>query len=99
LAAQRRQPSGLACHCRARAGDKDALAALAEPAAKRYVAQQQAGESPWNAVDPTKVSQEAMPPRNRPGACSSLSAGNVVLVVCVDLRVIASTDQFLERVG
>ena len=32
---------------------KDALAALSAPAAKRYTAQVQAGESPWNTIDPT----------------------------------------------
>ncbi|MBT5896652.1 MAG: nitroreductase family protein, partial [Rhodospirillaceae bacterium] len=37
---------------------RDALSKLAEPAAKRYVAQSKAGESPWNAVIPTKVTAE-----------------------------------------
>src|SRR5215475_4214352 len=32
---------------------RETLAALTEPAAKRYVAQQRAGESPWNSVNPT----------------------------------------------
>ena len=37
-------------------GSRDALSKLAEPAAKRYVAQIKAGESPWNAWTPTAVS-------------------------------------------
>src|SRR5687767_1773563 len=34
---------------------RESLAALTAPAAKRYAAQQQAGESPWNTIDPTRV--------------------------------------------
>ena len=34
------------------------LAELAEPAAKRYSAQVEAGESPWNTIVPTKVTAE-----------------------------------------
>ncbi len=37
---------------------RDRLAELAEPAAKRYSAQVQAGESPWNTIVPTKVTPE-----------------------------------------
>ena len=37
-------------------GSRDTLSKLAEPAAKRYVAQIKAGESPWNAWTPTAVS-------------------------------------------
>ena len=39
---------------------REQLSALTEPAAKRYVAQIQAGESPWNSVDPTSVSDETI---------------------------------------
>src|SRR5256712_13860645 len=34
---------------------REALAALATPAAKRYTAQREAGENPWNPVDPTSL--------------------------------------------
>lgn len=34
---------------------REALAALTEPAAKRYTAQVKAGENPWNTADPTTV--------------------------------------------
>ena len=79
---------------------REALAALGEPAARRYAAQQLAGESPWNAVSPTAVDaatieNTAVPARLR----ESFIQAPVVLVVCVDLRVVASTDQYLERVG
>ena len=36
---------------------REALAALTAPAARRYVAQQQAGESPWNSVNLTQVDE------------------------------------------
>jgi len=79
---------------------KDALAALSAPAAKRYTAQVQAGESPWNTIDPTAVTADVIertPPP--PHLTESLRLAPVVLVVCVDLKVVASTDQALSRVG
>ena len=52
---------------------KDALAALSAPAAKRYTAQVQAGESPWNTIDPTAVTAESSSglrrPRTSPSPC------------------------------
>ncbi len=59
-----------------------------------------AGENPWNSVDPTSVSAETIertpvPPR----LAEPLRQAPVVLVVCVDLKVVASIDQDLERVG
>ena len=39
---------------------KDEMARLAEPASKRYAAQVAAGESPWNAVIPSGVSDETI---------------------------------------
>src|SRR5262245_42024000 len=41
-------------------GTRQALVDATTPAAKRYTAQQQAGENPWNAVDPPKVSAETI---------------------------------------
>jgi len=70
------------------------------PAAKRYTAQVQAGESPWNTIDPTAVTADVIertPPP--PHLTESLRLAPVVLVVCVDLKVVASTDQALPRVG
>ena len=79
---------------------KGALAALSAPAAKRYTAQVQAGESPWNTIDPTAVTADVIE-RTPPPAhlTESLRLAPVVLVVCVDLKVVASTDQALPRVG
>ena len=79
---------------------REALAALTMPAAKRYAAQVQAGESPWNTIEPPKVDAATIE-RTQPPArlTESLLKAAVVLVVCVDLRVVASTDQYLDRVG
>ena len=79
---------------------KDTLARLAEPAAKRYICQLNAGEGPWNSVIPTTVSDHAIAETLVPRLMiEALRSASVVLVVLLDLRVIASTDQLLERVG
>jgi nitroreductase len=79
---------------------REAIADLTVPAAKRYTAQTQAGENPWNTVDPSSVDDAAiertpaMPRLLEPVLKSAL-----VLVLCVDLKVVAATDQYLPRVG
>jgi nitroreductase len=79
---------------------REALGALATPAAKRYAAQVQAGENPWNPVDPSSV-DAATVERTAPPArlIEPAQRAPVVLVVCVDLKVVACTDQNLDRVG
>ncbi len=82
------------------AATRDALATLAEPAAKRYVAQINAGESPWNAVRPTVVTAadiEATPVLAM--LVDSFRNASAVLVFVVDLNAVASMDQDLDRVG
>jgi len=79
---------------------REALVALTTPAAKRYAAQLQAGESPWNTIDPTAVDAMTIEGTRAPARLTEpLLRAAVVLVVCVDLKVVASTDQYLERVG
>ncbi len=79
---------------------REALAALTVPAAKRYAAQLHAGENPWNAIDPTSVDPETVERTPAPGRLTEpLLRATVVLAVCVDLKLVASTDQYLERVG
>ncbi len=79
---------------------KRAIADLAVPGAKRYQAQRANGENPWNTIDPPRVSAEEIettpPPR---GLTEPVANAPVVLVVCVDLKVVASIDQDLDRVG
>ena len=83
--------------------DQATKAALADaniPAAKRYAAQQKAGESPWNSVHPTKVDAATIEATVVPARLTeSIRTAPVVLVVCVDLAVVASTDQYVQRVG
>lgn len=79
---------------------REALAALSAPAAKRYAAQVEAGENPWNSIDSTKVSAAAIDQTPPPARLTEpFLKATVVLVVCVDLKVVAATDQLLERVG
>jgi nitroreductase len=79
---------------------KDALGDLNAPAAKRYAAQQKAGESPWNTVVPTAVDAATIEATSAPARLTdAVKSAPVVLVLCVDLGVVASTDQYLERVG
>jgi nitroreductase len=79
---------------------QDALAALTAPAAKRYAAQVKAGENPWNTIDATSVDARTIELTPAPARLTDpIRQAPVVLVVCVDLRVVASTDQDLERVG
>ena len=70
------------------------------PAAKRYVAQLNAGENPWNAVVPTKVSAEDIEATvPAPMLTEPFKNASVVLVFVVDLKVVASVDQYLDRIG
>ena len=79
---------------------REALAALTVPAARRYVAQANAGESPWNSVRPTRVDARTIAQTEPwPFLLDPVLKAPVVLVVCVDLEVVAATDQELERVG
>jgi nitroreductase len=79
---------------------KDAIAELAKPASRRYAAQVQAGEFPWNTVIPTKLTPEQIASTSAPSMLMEpLRRAPVLLVVCVDLRVVASVDQELPRVG
>ena len=79
---------------------RDSLAKLAEPAAKRYAAQRAAGENPWNSIVPSalpaSVIEQTPPP---PHLTHPFRTADVVLVFAVDLKVVASTDQYLDRVG
>ncbi len=79
---------------------REALAALTVPAAKRYTAQSKAGENPWNTVDPTSV-DDATVARTDASArlIEPVLRAAVVLVLCVDLKVVACTDRYLDRIG
>ncbi|MDT5258569.1 MAG: hypothetical protein QOD10_3649 [Mycobacterium sp.] len=83
--------------------DKDTRAALADltlPVARRYAAQLANGESPWNPLQPpgvdaaTIAATEALPQMSAP-----LRDAPVLLVICLDLGVVAATDQDLDRIA
>jgi nitroreductase len=79
---------------------RKALSQLTEPAAKRYTAQAQNGENPWNTIDPPRVDAATIERTPAPPhLLETVTKAAVVLVICVDLKVVASTDQNLKRVG
>lgn len=80
---------------------KKQLGLLCDPALRIYDQQRKAGESPWNTIVPTKIDIEAA--RNTPSDAlpmfRAMDEVPVVLIVVVDLRVVASTDSELDRIG
>ena len=79
---------------------KDELAALSGIAAKRYAAQSANGENPWNSVDPPRVDAATIEKTQAPKRLMEpIAKAPVVLVIAVDLKVVASIDQDLKRVG
>lgn len=79
---------------------KAELAHAGDAGARRYAAQRAAGESPFSSVVPTRVSPETIEQTPIPeGLIVPLIEAPVLLVVCVDLRVVASTDLDLDRIG
>lgn len=79
---------------------KAAISELTKTAARRYTAQQMAGESPWNTWTPTAVTEATIAATPVPPMLSEpVRLAPVVIVVCVDLRVVASVDQLLPRIG
>ena len=79
---------------------KRALGDLSGVAAKRYIAQVKNGENPWNTIDPPGVDAATIERTPAPAHLTeSIAKAPVVLVIGVDLKVVASTDQELKRVG
>ncbi len=79
---------------------KDELARLAGIAAKRYAAQAANGESPWNTIDPPRVDAATIERTDAPKRLTEpVAKAPVVLVIGVDLKVVASIDHELERIG
>jgi len=79
---------------------KDELARLSGIAAKRYAAQAANGENPWNSIDPPRVDAATIENTKPPSRLMEpIAKAPVVLVICVDLKVVASIDQDVKRVG
>jgi nitroreductase len=81
-------------------GTRQALVELTLHGAKKYVAQRRAGENPWNTINPSRVSDDQIAATEVPESFTApLLESAVVLVVCVDLRMVAALDKELDRVG
>ena len=79
---------------------RTALIDLIRPTMQRYVAQVTAGENPWNTIVPTKVDAAAIAAAQLPAdMIERIVRAPVLLLVAVDLRVVASFDASLPRVG
>jgi nitroreductase len=77
-----------------------ALMPLIEATMQRYIAQVQAGESPWNTIRPTALAATEIAAVQVPAAMiRKLVQAPVLLLVFVDLAQVASFDSELERVG
>ncbi len=82
------------------AATRQKLIELTTPQACRYIAQVQAGESPYNSVNPSKVTDDDVAKIGPPDRLlGSMKGASVILVVVVDLTVVASVDKDLDRVG
>jgi len=80
---------------------KEALVDLSLPALRLYLAQRAAGENPWNTIEPSAID----PATIDHGETRSLdwfrvlARAPVLLLIGVDLRVVASADSQLDRIG
>lgn len=76
------------------------LIPLIKPTTSVYVTQVQAGEAPWNTIAPTAIDIEAAAKADLPfPGIDEMVEAPIVLVITVDLRVVASFDSLLDRVG
>ncbi len=79
---------------------REKLAELTIPGARRYLAQLRNGEAPWNPLHPPGVSDTEMQATEVPADfIAPYVQAPVVLVICLDLGVVAASDQDLERIG
>jgi nitroreductase len=79
---------------------RDKLIPLIEPTLKRYTAQVMAGEAPWNTINKTKLTEtEIAAQAISIDQIKALTHAPVVLLVFVDLSLVASMDQHLDRIG
>ena len=79
---------------------RDRLVEITEPGARRYHAQRAAGETPWSAYTPSRVTDEQVAQTRVPASVTEpVRRAAVVLVVCVDLTAVAALDKELDRVG
>jgi nitroreductase len=76
------------------------LRAAMAPTIKQYKAEAGSGETPFNSINPSKVTAEAIEATSSAfPLVDELESAPVVLVVCVDLTCVSSFDKDLPRVG
>lgn len=79
---------------------KHQLIELSMPAIELYVAQRDAGENPWNTIDPSAVDPATVSvPASATNWYRAMERAPVIVIVGVDLKVVASTDSKLDRIG
>ncbi|MGB1142542.1 MAG: nitroreductase family protein [Halioglobus sp.] len=79
---------------------REALADLSLPLATRYLLEVQAGESPLNTINASKITDEEVAAADPADwLVNHLRHAPTLLAVTVDLSVVASMDKDLERVG
>jgi nitroreductase len=82
------------------ADKRRAMVELIKPTMRRYLAQVAAGENPWNTVVPSKVDAAQEAKTEVPDwLLQNVIRAPLLLLVAVDLRVVASFDSQLPRVG
>ncbi len=83
--------------------DKKVQAQLADmtlPVAQRYTAQALAGETPYNAINPTSlINEQIAAVEPMPLLTEHIRNASVLLVVCVDLEAVAALDKDLDRIS
>jgi nitroreductase len=80
--------------------NRERLVELMKPTAQKYIAQRRAGENPWNTLVPTRLSREEIEATEVPASfLRALAFAPTLLLISVDLRVVASFDDELDRVG
>ena len=79
---------------------REALIPLIAPTLQRYLAQVRIGESPWNTIHPTRLTDAEVASTPVPEAMiRKLTHAPVVLMIFADLARIASFDSELDRIG
>ena len=80
---------------------KEALVDLSLPALRLYLAQRAAGENPWNTIEPSAIDPATIDHTDTASLSwfRVLAQAPVLLVIGVDLRVVASADSKLDRIG
>jgi nitroreductase len=79
---------------------REALVPLIAPTMQRYIAQVQAGEQPWNTINPTRLSAAEIAAAPIPEELiRSITHAPVVLLIFADLSCVASFDSELDRIG